>query len=715
MHDVIVVSGSVLVVATLLGLPLAFLVRTGGGRVALLADALLLGVPALALAPALVDWFGWPALVLILVGVATAAVAAGCRLRSNAARAGAGDTTPEQVRAPWWTRLARLRAADWALASAWAIVAGVAVTLRLRETNFVLWIGDMGAYVNWANEFARTGTLDTGWPPLFPAYLSLASAVFGPGAVTAGVPALGIVLLVALARLLHELHAPAWLVVAGVGAAAVNPHAVWYSTFPASESMAGGLLLTWGLFVHRAVRDRAPAPAVAAAGIAVAMCLLRGNAMVYAAVAGVVALLSLVVPAWRRAARPWAWATGGAAAGVAAAHWYGVGQIRVYYVDLQLPEFVPSRAMDLLDRLGLLDPGIGTALLMVAGPILLGVVLTALARLAERHAPPETDRRTGVLPWLALGGLSLVAAVLVLVAARGGYDVWDILNRTGVVYAAGFVAGIAVAPLLRDRADQTLLLTLGAVAVIFLAVQIPRLGGSRVHLFHLYWDRYLVSEVIPVALVITFVGLGVVATGATRMLASRRPTARIAPWVTPVGSVTVAVAIAIAAWPAVRLATGGEFMRGAEALVEDLAEVADEDTPVYWSADGDGTIDDWHYSNTWTAFALPLEWTYGRELVNTHRPSGADPDEVLTAAEAIEQTACAYDGRLTVFEAARGGRPLDERLAGSGLNVEHVANVAGTVEMLSQGVGTGWYEVDFEITAWLVQAPADASSTCSRD
>jgi hypothetical protein len=693
------VSGFMILVSMPVGLPFAAALKgVGAGRVALAADAFLFGMIYVALSVTIVSWVGWPALVLVVVAWAATAGWAWRQRR----------VTPAPRRS--WGAVSRRRGFVL-LVVGWVVVLVGAMALRPQVADFLPWIGDMGAYVNWANEFARTGTLNTGWPPLFSAYLGVASFVFGSELTTAGVPALGLMLIVAVARLLDQLRAPRVIVLGAAVALALHPHAIWYSTFPASESFASALLVVWFILVHRTVRRGSASAAWAAAIVMIAMCLLRTSAVALLPVVVGVALAVAVVPRWRDQARSWAWITVGATIGAAVSHWYGISQIRPYYVEIQLPEFLPGRLMSALHRAGLFDPGVLTLVVLVVSVAGASVLIAWLGSLVARSVD-GTDERAAGPEWFVFGAAAASVLGLGLLMASG-YETWRITERMGLWYLAGVLLAVTLAGSLRRRSDQTLVVLMVGVAASSLALHSYRLEGARVHLFFLYWDRYLVSEYLPVAVVLTFLAL-VVLTRRALLLAGRLgPAGVVQRWLTPVAAAATVGLMTILSWSQVSLATSGVFLDGSHALTEKLAEIAEsEGSPVLWSADGHESIENLHYPNTWTVFARPLAWTFGIDMVNADM-SGTEPDDVPGAGDLRTRAACAGTDTLTVFEVARGGVPLDERVEWMGLDVDVIATQEGAIDLLSQGVySDDWYSVEFEITAWRVRVPQSLQVEC---
>lgn len=679
----------------LCGLPFAVALRRArDGWVAAGVDALLLGVVALPLAVTLWAWWGVAGAVLPAVAWGAAAVAVLRRGRAGLPRNPGRPGRDGVVRGVLWC----------------AVLVAAAV-LRLREVEFVPWVGDMGAYVNWANELARTGALEATWPPLLPAYLAVGATLLGTAHATAGMAVVGLVLVLALARLAQQLGVGPWAVLAAGAVVAVHGHAVWFATFPASESLAAPFLVVWLLTAHRALTAPTRAarwPHVLAGGVVVvALCLLRANGPLLLLPVLAVLVAVLAVPAWRRFAGAWSGVSAAAVAGSAVGYWYGIAVIPAYYVDMQLPLFLPARALAVLGDLGVLDGSARTAALLL---VVVAVVCTAVPALGARvsrratASPGAPSRRSETVVLLAAA--VALAGLLVVLAVQDG-DVWRIAGRLGVWLCAAGVLGAAGARWLPDEAARPVLLVGVATVLLYLVLQDARLGEPREHAFYLYWDRYLVSEVLPCLVLLGAVALHqgsrAAAAGLRRVRVDGLPAPAVA------APVAAAAAVAVVAWsaPGLRHANGDAFLRGARALAEDLAEVAlAEGAPVVWAAAGDDEIADYFFPNTWMAFAVPLAVTSGLDVVDLD-VGDFEPDAPAGEGRLRRAATCADGDDLTVLEVRRGGPGLGERLDGSDVALLHLGTVRGSWRVLPQRHEPDrWRTVEFEVDAWRATVPA---------
>ncbi len=604
-----------------------------------------------------------------------------------------------------------------ALGGVWVLVLAGAGLVRLREVNFLPWIGDMGAYVNWANEFVRTGQLHSDWPPLFPAWLTVGSALFGSAHTTVGMATAGMVLVLLVARLVHVLGGGRVAALGAGVAVAGTLHPIWFSSFPVSESLNAPLFVLWALVVHRAFSavDRATTRrAIAASGVMMlGLGLLRGSGIML-----VLPLLVLVAGAGLvRAWRPWLvrawWVTAAGVVGAAVALWYALSEIHAYLVKLQLPSLLPGPVFDALDRLGLLMPTWRTAAAMVVTVAAVVALGTAVAR---RWA--ARDVRFAIPVWAALGSLAVGVTVVLASQALTGGEVWAIIGRMSTWLAVGAVAGLLLAVTAARPVAQLSLVLPGATALMFLTLHSVRLGGTREHSFYLYWDRYLFSEVFPVLVVLTFLAAGWSAAwflGRYRL--SDHPWAAISTRFAVTG--VVASLVVVPGIPAVSLATQDVFLRGAYQLDSGVLALAEEgEGPIFWGADGPGGVPGYTaFPSTWMAFAVPLVVSFGQPVLDAQRGATIDfrPDAVLRADEVPLVSACTDRGDFVLLEvSAAGGEPANERLAGSGAEITYLGRVSEPVLFLGQPPGSrGWYAVVFTVTAWQVRASSTVEPTAT--
>jgi hypothetical protein len=692
--EIVVVLGSVLT-AVVLGAPIALLLGSGRrGWVALAADAILFGFLTLTLAPTMYGWLG------IAGAVITGAAWLACVVAAVVLRRG---SLPRPL-----TR----RDGTTALVVAAVVVGVAAVVLRLHVVEFLPWVGDMGAYVNWANEFARTGQLTAGWPPLFPSYLALASWLLGPALTTATIPLAGLALIAALVRLLLLLRVDRWIALLVAAVAAVNGHAIWYSSFPSSESLNAPLFLLWVITVVEGVSARRFGRWAAASGVVMlALGLLRGTGPFLLIPLGLLAVLALVLPDWKPiAARVW-WLVSAGVAGAFLSYWYGITRIHAYYVDMQIGELLPDGLMGALKRAGAFTPTVFTAL-----GLALGVLVTAAIALLCGRAARRRERRT---PIPAVLGVALAVVLAVGLVATGivGSASWIISLRMGAyLIPAVVVATVIATSRAQSRRRAAVVLLLATTVTIFYALHTLRLAFHPDHSFFLYWDRYLVSEILPAGLVLTGVALQRI----VEIVSRRRPALRrlrSAAVVLPVVALLAGLSVVPQA-KTLALVSRDSYMAGDYAFQNALeAHVDDDSTPIIWASTSSRPYPGFFFPNTWMAFARPMAYTSGLDVRRIDNRKNFGPDEVLTEDVLLDEVACSPEGRVLVFELQSTGPDLAERLAdGSSLDLRAEGTETGTISLLSQPpLHGGWQHLEFTVEVWSVSASPDgssASATC---
>lgn len=690
------VLGLLLVVV---GLPSAILLRRrADGWLAVLIDAALHGLVWLPLAVTAWAWLELAGLAVVVAAWATVVflVATG------------------RAKAPPMRRPAVLGRRAITLGGGWLVVLTVAALVRMREDNFLPWIGDMGGYVNWANEFVRTGDLRAQWPPLYPAYLAVSTALFGTAHTTIGMPVVGIILLLGIARMLHQLGVHRGVLLAAGGAVALNLHAVWFSSFPASESLNAPVFVLWLTLVHRLLVGSARHRAVVA-GVGVTMLalgLLRGSAPLLLLPLGVVVVLALEIRLWRRFARPLWSAFAVSAVASVVCYWYGIAQIPGYFVGSQLHEMLPGRVWLQLERGGLFDLTVRTAATLVLGGATILLVGTVVVARISRAGPRTAAVGGTSARWVRFVPLVVAALFAALVWSQVLVDgeVAAILSRMSAALVAGAVLTLAAAGWSRARAGQVVAVLMGSVALTFVGLQARRLGGVRTHAFYLYWDRYLFSEVLPVLVVLTFLGLGWVVERLGRTTVPGRHRTRA---LQVVAAVVVVGIVVVPSLRALRLAAADVYMRGAYDLTDRLANlVAQEDLPVYWSADSNNGVPGFFiFPNTWMAFAVPLERTFGLDVFNIEqgRHHDFERDDVLEARQVPFIAACAQVTEFVLLDVATGGPGADRAVSSPGVRVEPLGVEEGAVSFLTQPPDElGWHVVDFRVAAWRVTVEPSA-------
>ncbi|QXC62819.1 hypothetical protein KSP35_08590 [Aquihabitans sp. G128] len=504
-------------VSTVVGLPITAIRRSSlTAPLALLVGAFATGLVVLLVELTILNWLGgaWFA-----VSVAALVVVVGAALR----RQGFAGLPPVVRRVDPW------------LLAIGAVLAG-ATLIRLRSVNYISRGGDAGGYVNWANQYARTGVLTSGFPPLFPMLLGLTSRVAGSAHTTDTVPLLGVLLLLVTLRLLGQLHAPAPVKLAATLLVALHTHAVWYSSFPMSEALQAPLivmLLSNLVAIAEPAEGRQPVGELLTIGlIALAIGLCRVTAPLLVVPMFVLLAASAARP-WRRYTSALAAASAAILAGVSLSYVYGITAIRPYYVDNQIGGTVSPSTFSRLDRLGLLEVGPLLVGLMVAGTaVLAGAAwLTRPGTRWTGRGPSEATAEAGGSPWwwpLPISAV-LVLGGAVVVRGAAGSDVDGQLHRLG--YPLVVLAGLALLARAPSVARGLVAVFGAVIGIIMVKVNVDRFPAPLPHNHYLYWDRYLFSEVFPMAVVLVALG----ATAAIEWATERWPATEGGPRAGPGG------------------------------------------------------------------------------------------------------------------------------------------------------------------------------------
>lgn len=700
MLEVAAVVAFLALTAILVGAPLALASRSSEeGWAALLIDAALYGTALTSLG--IVMW-GWLGAAGIVIDVAFL----GLTIYLVFAR---------RATFPTW-RLLNVRQA--AIAGTWASLLVIAAVLRFRDVNFVMWTGDMGAYVNWANEFVRGGELLAEWPPLFTAFLSIATAVFGQDSTTAGVAVTGLLFIGALVRVLQRLSVPFGVVLA-VGAIVVfHVHAVWYSSFPSSESLNAPLFLAWVSIVIGFVRSRGQQRwvfAILAFAILLALGMLRGTGP--ALIIPVVALLiaSICTPEWRSAIRPLAALSLLGIAATVIVYWYGISEIRPYFVEMQIESLAPPSITAVATALGLFDATVGTGILLAvlfAGSVF-GVVVLFFR--GGRDASPIARGFSGEAASRGIRFVPIITATLIAFAMGAALllraEIFAILYRVGPWLALLAVATLVLARLVRLSAEQILFTVfLELTAGMFIVLHLIRLRSARAHDFFIYWDRYVYSEIFPAFLVIAAVG----AAAAWAVLLARRPVRR------PVIFGVLAVAlVVIPSTPTLALSVEKTYVDGNRDFQNRIGELVPPSAgPVFWSSTTGDRLDDFYFPNTWMAFGVPLSRSQGFEVLNVVQEiDDFAPDDVASASVLADALSCVGGDSIVVIETDAGGEKLPARLAADvaagSIVIDELGSAESDIDLLAQPPVDGWTTARVRVDAWLVHFAEGSNSVAS--
>ena len=505
-----------------------------------------------------------------------------------------------------------------------AALVGLAAFLRRDAFYFLFQTADFGEYVNRANILAAGGPFHDWFLHLFSVALGLSNVALGPAGTVDILPFLGLVVVAGIAALGQRLgFAP--VVVAGVLAVlALEPVAVWFSRFPASETLYAALMVAFVLFAVLAVRRGRPLDVAAPAAFAGLMMVTRANAVLL----GPVLVLALAVGAvvlGRPALRSFAAVVAASLLALYAGFVYDARNSAAYFVDYQLEAFTPGRLFPLIDTLG-------RPVEAVLGALALALAVAALVAGAlglNRLAGPGSRRRwAGPVRRALLPGVAVTMAVAVPVAFRA-LGLVDALPRYGWLFLAVVAVGaFALVATVARPAEEAGRVVAGVLAVVvggaFVLLFARRLPEAHDAPYHLYWDRYLFSEVFPAMAVAALWGAAAVVAGVRRLARGRPATALVA-----MAGVAVLVGAGTQVGQRLALQRQEVLFDGAYRQLQDLDELAGpDDLPVVYSGlDPAELPDGWLHTNTFRVFALPLQQSFGRQVLNIGgvEPFAADP------------------------------------------------------------------------------------------
>ena len=534
-------------------------------------------------------------------------------------RSGNRDGTPA-------TNRSFMRRAEPALTGlATLVLVGAALWIRHAPSYFIFQTGDMGGYVNSANILMRTARFGTE-PHGFTLFLRETNLVLGRANTVAGLPALGAVLLlgvIAFARALR-FHI---VVVLGMGfLVVVHPVAVWYSVFPAAESLYAPLLIALLYFVVRARSHTSSVYAGMAGIFAGALLLVRGEAMLLAPIIVLAFLASTAVDDDRTVAVQRRF-TIVALVTLLLAYAYDVHYVHAYFV-VQLHHLLPGFLYRLAADARLVNVSVALA---IAGGIGLAAVLWC-ARLVARYVRPRVVTRPRPVWRVAYAAVLLITAAALATLHVTGLG--NTLVRWGPVLIALVLVGLAVLVLrpgnLLDAGSGLLFLLVIATYTVLFARRVP---SPKVQTYYLYFDRYLYSEVLPAALALGAIGLQLLAETCARLTRSTR--ARVS-----IGRIAIAGVLAIVVVGLVpqidqtRHATKYRLFGHSYAALSNLDRITGGSKGGAIIYSGSKTRPyRWFYANTYRAFALPLEQSFGRDVFGIP-PRGLGRDAVYDASEA---------------------------------------------------------------------------------
>lgn len=502
--------------------------------------------------------------------------------------------------------------------SAVAVIMGAAVLLRTDPIYFIYQTADFGEYVNRANVVASGGTFGAWFLNLFPATLSVPSLIFGSIHTVDAMPVLGLLLVIGIAAISHKLDFPPWATVVAAFIAAFHIVPVWFSEFPASEMLFAVLLTGVLVILTFAVAERSTTAALMAGSFGFLLAVARANAMLLAPVI-VLASIAAIVLTDKDSAKivtRFIWSFFAASL---VGFFYDITFNFPYFVESQLGLFFPESVTEAVARLQ-------NPLIAIGAGIALGVIVASMIALAYGIANRQNlARRLSVLmPPI------LLAVLFVFIARRALTQSY--VSPAGQILILGpVVIGLAIAGVIigafllpRMSSERRITYWIATVtAIAFAGLQAVRLdlALNNVAPYFLYWQRYYMSEIFPVAVILLLWPLEILMTRSMGFVRSDR-LRRLAPAAVAVLAMSVIGIEAVG--PNLAVASGSMFRDSYETIAElDQLTSDPPDAPIIYIGSND-LPDGWFWPNTSRIVALPLADTFGRQVVGIQKPREQD-------------------------------------------------------------------------------------------
>lgn len=662
----VVALASFAVVALVPGLPLSLLLlRRTTARASVIVTV---GVGV-----GLVTW--------LLIGLP--AVHLGAFDRATVASAGALVSVAAWV--PARRLVGRLRPGRPGWLAGWlALLAVPAVWLRSDPIYFAYQVADFGEYVNRGNVIADGGPFGGWFVNGFPLMMGEAHLLLGEASTVDVMPFLGLTLAASVLALLHLAGTGPIVVGATALVLTFHVHAVWFSVFPASETLYATLLVVTMLLGVAALRGQDPLTAVAGGAVGFLLVVTRGNGLVYlpVVVAGLVLVPVLTDAVHHRVLRVHLAALG-------LALWFGTlydaRYNPTYFLEEQAGQRLPTAFADWFLRID--EPRIAAAFTVVvviglAGAAGVGVLASRLVASGPRVA---LLRRVSLV--LLAAAVLTVHLRLLPEAYVPRYEALGVMLWVSVALAAALWAWRA-----DDRLDGvtrfavTWPFVTGAIMGTFQATRMRKSVSVDAPWF-LYWDRYFFSEAFPMLLI-----AGACAAGVVVSLARRSERRWVTPGVAVVGLLVVALGTADMAGPTRKAHEQPMFDEAYEELAA-LDALMDEPLPIVYDGLGKERPEGWFWSNSGRVIADPLVQTFGRQVLNPPPPTGADPRPTAPEVAGMLGDLGVSDGY--VLQASPDGQWPD--LTGRQLDVEVVGEQTIRFERLD-----GRSRLRPEAQAWVI-------------
>lgn len=533
------------------------------------------------------------------------------------------------------------------LAGVLGVLAVVGVALRLSPVYFAYQVADFGEYVNRGNVIADGGPFGGWFVNGFPLMMAEANLLLGEARTAHVMPFLGLLVAAGVLAVLRLLGASPLVVGAVAVPFALHVHAVWFSQFPASETLYAALLVVAVLLAVAALIARDHATAAAAGAFGFLLVVTRGNGLVYLPV---VALGLALVPAFVDAAHSAVLRTHFAALG--AGLWlgtlYDARHNPTYFLDEQA---VPRLPGPLADVIGRLDELPVAALVTPAVLLGLGAAAGVGVGLERVRAHPLGLRllRVGAVGFVALAVLAAHVAVITPDSYLPRYEVLGVVVWAAVALALVVWFGDLVDDGVRRFAIGWPLVT-GLAMATFQATRMRKSMSVDAPWF-LYWDRYFFSEAFPMLLL-----AGAVAAAA--LLARQAAGGRTRPVLLGAGAVLLVVGLVDMVPPTLR-ATERPMFEDTYGELASIVALMPEPLPIVY--DGfDELPEGWFWPNSSRVLADPIHQTFQRWVLNPVHALADDPKPDDRKIHALLERADAQGAYVVQVSATGAWRSVDD-------------------------------------------------------
>lgn len=563
-----------------------------------------------------------------------------------------------------------------------AILALPALALRSSPVYFAYQVADFGEYVNRGNVIADGGPFGGWFVNGFPLLMGEAHLLLGESGTVDVMPFLGLLVGAGVLAVLRLVDASPWVIGATALPFTLHVHAVWFSQFPASETLYAALLVTSVLLAVAALEGTDRVTAAAAGAFGFLLVVTRGNGLVYLPVVAVgLALVPVFADGARTTVLRWHLAVLGL--GLWLGTVYDARHNATYFLDQQAVPRLPGPAADVFGRLDELR--VAAAITPV---VVLGLAAAAgLGILVERiRSRPDALRwlRVVVVASVALAVLAAHLFVITPESYLPRYEALGVLVWVAVALALGVWLWGHIEDDVRRFAIGWPLMT-GSAMATFQATRMRKSMTVDAPWF-LYWDRYFFSEAFPMLLLAGAVAAGV--------LVARWP-AGSDPWprrlLLGAGALVVVAGLVDMAAPTRRATERAMFQDSYDELAG-IVELMPESLPVVY--DGlDVLPEGWFWDNSARVLADPLHQTFQRRVLNPVEALDDDPRPDADDVVDLLESAGTSEAYVLQVSATADWRSLDDEA----LDTE----VAGDLVLRFERLG-GVSSLPPEDQAWIV-------------